>query len=984
VTANQAGTPVGIRTPDQRVRVFVSSTLDELAPERAAAREAITQLRLTPVMFELGARPYPPRDVYRAYLAQSDVFVGLYWQRYGWVAPDMEVSGLEDEERLAAGKPRLIYVKMPALQREPRLQALLDRIRVEEVASYQKFTTPDELRETLSNDLAVLLTDRFTSTVRPSQPPSSDRAGDRPTNQPTYPVLPPLPLLRDRLIDRTQEVAAAQDLLERPEVGVVTLTGPGGVGKTRVALAVASARFDQFADGVAFLSLATLTDPQLVVQTVAQGLGVAGDERRPLDERLLEWLRPKQLLLVLDNFEQLVAAAALIPTALAEAPGLKMLVTSREPLRVHGERVLPVAPLALPDSEVVGPVTPGEVEPLAAVPAVALFLARARELQPDFALTPENAPAVAEICRRLDGLPLAIELAVARLPVLPPVALLARLERRLPLLTQGPRDLPARQRTLRDTIAWSYDLLSERDQTLFRQLAVFAGGCTLAAAQAVCRVTDDPAAQGDLEPAVDRGMDVLEGVASLVDQSLLQVPEEQEAREGSGDRGDTDAAPRFAMLETIREYALERLVEGAEEAAAVHRRHAAYFLALANEVQPHLQGGERDEWLARLEPDEDNLRTALTWAAQDPSQSDALALGLSLAGTLSWYWYMRGELLEGRSWLERLLALAACDEQLQQSDAGRAALGLGHHGLAGMALAQGDAGAAVLQAEQAVTLFRALGAGHERDRWLAHALSQLGLALIRRGAPAAARPALEESLALSREAGGAMGRTFAAAVLLHLGEAAQAMGDLAEARDYYERSLARYHDAGDRLGIAMLANKVQQVAATPGDEATSRQMLADTLPQARATRDRYDQALLLLRTGEAALRQSDLPQAQSLLAESLRLWHDIGATAGIARALAGLAGVAALYGQAERAGRLYGAAKAALSTTELTATDVGAPDLDETIAAARAKLDAAAFASGWAAGQSMTATEATAYAGEAPEQTSSQASRARQVSEDDS
>jgi predicted ATPase len=964
--------PAAIRTPDQRIRVFVSSTLDELAPERAAARQAITQLRLTPVLFELGARPYPPRDVYRAYLAQSDVFVGLYWQRYGWVAPGMDVSGLEDEERLAAGKPRLIYLKMPAPQREARLQALLDRLRAEEVASYQKFTTPEELREALANDLAVLLTERFTGAVPPSQlpQPSPDRAGGQPTGQPTRPRLPPLPLPRDRLIDRTEEVATAQDLLQRTEVGVVTLTGPGGVGKTRVALEVAAMSAHRFADGVAFLSLAALTDPQLVVQTVAQGLGVAGDERRPMDERLLEWLRPKHLLLVLDNVEQLVAAAALIPTALAEAPRLKMLATSREPLRVRGEQVLPVPSLALPDADVAGPMTPAEMERLAGVPAVALFVARACELQPDFALTPENAPAVAAICRRLDGLPLAIELAVARLPVLPPVALLARLERRLPLLTRGLRDLPERQRTLRDTIAWSEDLLSERDRALFRQLAVFAGGFTLEAAQAVCRVTDAPAAEGGPEPADDGGMDVLEGMASLVDQSLLHArvpPKEQEAREGPGDRGDAGAAPRFAMLETIREYALERLVESAEEAAAVQRRHAACFLALADEVQPHLQGGERDLWLARLEPDEDNLRTALAWAAQEPPQSDALALGLSLAGTLSWYWYMRGELQEGRSWLERLLALAARDEQPQRSDVGRAALGLGHHGLAGMALAEGDPAAAVPEAEQAVAIFRALGA--EQKRWLAHALSQLGLARIRRGEPAAARPVLEESLALSREVGGLMGRTFTAAVLLHLGQAAQATGDFATARDYYERSLARYRDAGDHLGIAMLANAVQQVAASPGDEATSRRMLANSLPQARDTRDRYDQALLLLHTGEAALRQGDLPQAHSLLAESLRLWRDIGAPAGIAGALAGLGGVAAARGQAERAGTLYGAAQAALSAAGLTASGVGAPDLDQSITVARASLDAAAFAAGWAHGQAMTQEQAIHAALEDIEQT---------------
>jgi predicted ATPase len=645
--------PAAIRTPDQRIRVFVSSTLDELAPERAAARQAITQLRLTPVMFELGARPYPPRDLYRAYLAQSDIFVGLYWQRYGWVAPDMDVSGLEDEERLAAGKPRLIYLKMPAPQQEPRLQSLLDRLRTEAVASYQKFTTPDELREALANDLAVLLTERFTSAV----PPSPDRTAGQPTGQPARPLLPALPLPRDRLVDRTEERATAQDLLQRSEVGVVSLTGPGGVGKTRVALEVAATSADHFADGVAFFSLAALSDPQLVVPAIVQGLGVAGDERRPMDERLLEWLLPKHLLLVLDNAEHLAAAvAAWIATVLAAAPRLKVLVTSREPLRVHGEQVLPIPPLTLPEG--VDRATPAEVERLVEVPAVELFVARAREIQPDFTLTTANAAAVAAICRRLDGLPLAIELAVARLPVLPPAMLLARLEHRLPLLTRGPRDLPARQQTLRATLAWSYDLLTARDQTLFRQLAVFAGGCTLESAQAVCRVADSDARAEDAEPA-DGNAAVLEGIASLVDKSLLQVREPSSAPEGGPGAEDIGATPRFAMLETIHEYALEQLGAGAE-AAAVRQRHAAFFLALAEDAMPQLDDPEREAWIARLERDEDNLRAALAWASssaplepstEERSEYGALETGLRLAGVLGGYWSRAaGCRRAGRGW----------------------------------------------------------------------------------------------------------------------------------------------------------------------------------------------------------------------------------------------------------------------------------------------------------------------------------------------
>src|SRR5262252_6986102 len=267
-------TSPAIRTPDQRVRVFVSSTLDELAPERAAAREAITQLRLTPVLFESGARPYPPRELYRAYLAQSDIFVGLYWQRYGWIAPGMEVSGLEDEYQLAGEKPKLIYVKMPAPAREPRLQALLDRIRAEETASYQKFATPDDLRERLANDLAQLLTERFTG-------PPQTAVQARPA---------PLPVPRSRLIDREQELALVQELVQRADVGLVTLTGPGGVGKTRLAIQVAAALASQFADGAAFVGLSSLTDPNLVEPTVARALQVPEADGQALADRLREYL----------------------------------------------------------------------------------------------------------------------------------------------------------------------------------------------------------------------------------------------------------------------------------------------------------------------------------------------------------------------------------------------------------------------------------------------------------------------------------------------------------------------------------------------------------------------------------------------------------------------------------------------------------------------------------------------------------------------
>ena len=378
-----------IRTPDQRVRVFVSSTLGELAAEREAVSAAISQLRLTPVLFELGARPYPPRDLYRAYLQQSDVFIGIYAESYGWVAPGMEVSGLEDEYRLSAGKPRLIYTK-EAARREPRLTSFLGAIRAEGVVSYRHFTDADELGPLVADDLALLLTERFVSP--PAAPPAA-----------------PLPAPRWPLVDRVEELHVVTGLLRQDDVGLVTLTGPGGVGKTSLAVAAAHAAADQFADGAAFVSLETLTDIALIRDTVVQQLRIPISPGQTLDENLLAFFGPRQLLVLVDNVEQLVAAAPLVERVLARAPGLKVLATSREPLRIREERVVAVGPLALPEAG--APDDPGT---LAAVPAVAFFVACGRDTRPGFELTEANAAAVAEICRRLDGLPLALQLAAAR------------------------------------------------------------------------------------------------------------------------------------------------------------------------------------------------------------------------------------------------------------------------------------------------------------------------------------------------------------------------------------------------------------------------------------------------------------------------------------------------------------------------------------------------------------------------------------------
>ncbi len=791
-----------IHTPDQRLRVFVSSTMKEMADERAAARQAIESLHLTPVLFELGARPYPPRDLYLAYLRQSDVFIGIYGEQYGWVAPGSDVSGLEDEYLSASDKPRLVYVQSPAASRDGRLAEMLARVE-QGGLSYRQFAKAGDLVGLIADDLAVLVSERFGRVSEPS--PNADTTGPTAVRDAAAHLGLDGGEIRtgSQFIGRRHELATLRRLLLRPRARLVTLIGPGGVGKTRLAMETVAAVAPSFATvAAAEFDRITEAKPQFA-SAVASALGVAETTSSTLLDSIVGHVGSRKILLLLDGFEQIIDAAPLAAQLVARTTQLKILVTSRERLNLTGERVIDVPPLAVPAP------TDG-ARAARRSDSVQLFVDRAAASGAVLKLNAAELDAVSQICVRLDGLPLAIELAASRLRMLDLNELAHRLDQSLSTLTDGARDLPPRQRAMRSTIGWSYDLLDEPDRRLFARLGVFAGSFALDAAEAICHDAAVPS--------------VFDGLASLVDKALVRPDH------------SIPGQPRFTLLQVIREFATERLA-AIGDADQLRRLHADFYRRVVVEAATRLRSGDMGAVLEQHIADQANVHEAMQWFLDTHDSGAAAAMGYAM-----WpLWFSQGQYSEGVETMERVLASNATMSDDDRADA-MLALGMmvfergdyeraptilrpsydeyakrgNEHGAAtaSVPLAVIDAlqhpGSGEDTLRHAADTFRRLN-----DQWgLALTLLALGWVLVHRHADIDAIAPLEQCEHIVREADEDI---FLSNSLITLGWAHLGQGDIAAARGPFEESLKRASALHNRETFARALDASAAIAEVTGD-----------------------------------------------------------------------------------------------------------------------------------------------------------------------